>query len=498
MEQQFRIRQKGGTTLDVTQIGYAGPVTKKTDVKTAAADAVQSSKSAMFSDFLSTAGSAENMASKTSDGKDYMPQDADSGKQDAYDRYQYRDNTVDPAKETDVSGQVEELAEETKQLASDAVTAISQDLGVDEDDVVNAMEALGFTVFDLQSAQNLAELVKTLNGVEDDAQILLNADFGKALADVSELIASFAGENGMELSELSEFAKEFGDQQTDAVQTVAGQTDAEPMTAAAGQTEAEPVDAGHTDDQIPEQQKTVSVEDRRTPQQQEEPTEENAGTQTDEAVNAETVGARTDEKDSGKDDSPSSGKQESQDLSQSLAAALNEQPAEVAEAGSVTDIPEYTTVDAQDIIDQIVEQTKVILDTDTTTIEMQLNPENLGRILFSITSREGAVSAQLYAQNEAVSAALEAQIATLVENLNQAGVRVDAIEVSVAAHEFERNLEQNAKDDGEQERHEEGKKSARRSLRLDSLDDLSGLMTEEETLVARMMKENGNSVDFTA
>jgi flagellar hook-length control protein FliK len=108
------------------------------------------------------------------------------------------------------------------------------------------------------------------------------------------------------------------------------------------------------------------------------------------------------------------------------------------------------------------------------------------------------VSAQLYAQNEAVSAALEAQIATLVENLNQAGVRVDAIEVSVAAHEFERNLEQNAKDDGEQERHEEGKKSARRSLRLDSLDDLSGLMTEEETLVARMMKENGNSVDFTA
>jgi flagellar hook-length control protein FliK len=270
------------------------------------------------------------------------------------------------------------------------------------------------------------------------------------------------------------------------------------MTAAAGQTEAEPVDAGQTDDQIPEQQKTVSVEDRRTPQQQEEPTEENAGTQTDEAVNAETVGARTDEKDSGKDDSPSSGKQESQDLSQSLAAALNEQPAEVAEAGSVTDIPEYTTVDAQDIIDQIVEQTKVILDTDTTTIEMQLNPENLGRILFSITSREGAVSAQLYAQNEAVSAALEAQIATLVENLNQAGVRVDAIEVSVAAHEFERNLEQNAKDDGEQERHEEGKKSARRSLRLDSLDDLSGLMTEEETLVARMMKENGNSVDFTA
>jgi flagellar hook-length control protein FliK len=33
---------------------------------------------------------------------------------------------------------------------------------------------------------------------------------------------------------------------------------------------------------------------------------------------------------------------------------------------------------------------------------------------------------------------------------------------------------------------------------MDSLDDLSGLMTEEEVLAARIMKDNGNSVDFTA
>ena len=32
----------------------------------------------------------------------------------------------------------------------------------------------------------------------------------------------------------------------------------------------------------------------------------------------------------------------------------------------------------------------------------------------------------------------------------------------------------------------------------DGLDELSGLMTEEETLVAKMMAEQGNSVDFTA
>ena len=38
----------------------------------------------------------------------------------------------------------------------------------------------------------------------------------------------------------------------------------------------------------------------------------------------------------------------------------------------------------------------------------------------------------------------------------------------------------------------------RSHINLNELDGLSGLMTEEETLVAKMMAEQGNSVDFTA
>ena len=38
----------------------------------------------------------------------------------------------------------------------------------------------------------------------------------------------------------------------------------------------------------------------------------------------------------------------------------------------------------------------------------------------------------------------------------------------------------------------------RRNLKLDSLDELAGVMTEEEALVAQIMRDNGNSVDFTA
>ena len=41
-------------------------------------------------------------------------------------------------------------------------------------------------------------------------------------------------------------------------------------------------------------------------------------------------------------------------------------------------------------------------------------------------------------------------------------------------------------------------KQTRRSLNLSELDELSGLMTEEEQLVAQIMRDNGNQVDLTA
>ena len=52
----------------------------------------------------------------------------------------------------------------------------------------------------------------------------------------------------------------------------------------------------------------------------------------------------------------------------------------------------------------------------------------------------------------------------------------------------------------EEQQAEEREKAANatRHINLNELDGLSGLMTEEETLVAKMMAEQGNSVDFTA
>ena len=70
--------------------------------------------------------------------------------------------------------------------------------------------------------------------------------------------------------------------------------------------------------------------------------------------------------------------------------------------------------------------------------------------------------------------------------------------MTVGSHEFEKNLEQNAKRDEQQGEQQEKAAKATRRINLNDLDELSGLMTEEESLVAQMMADQGNSVDFPA
>ena len=69
--------------------------------------------------------------------------------------------------------------------------------------------------------------------------------------------------------------------------------------------------------------------------------------------------------------------------------------------------------------------------------------------------------------------------------------------MTIASHEFERNLEQNQQNpSGQQE--EEARQASRRNINLNSLDELEGALSEEENLVAKIMSEQGNSVNLTA
>lgn len=419
---------------------------------------------------------------------------SDSAQTDSYDRYRYKDKSVDAAKDTDTSDKTAAAKDKADQLAKDVVKIVSDDLGVDEEKVTDAMETLGLTELDLLNPQNLAQLAKELTGATDDAGLLLNADFKQLLSDVTALVEAFVEETGVSVETIAQLTEKMPEltvtagTDNGALQTETATSDGMTETDTEQSISDAHVDTVATDtaaaDADPENAKVLTED-------QNQPSDEPAEGELDQIITAEPVQRR-------QNDSATSETRGGQFTDQ-LANAVNEAMTEVNAAGEMSQTASYTSVDAIDVINQIVERVRISQGIDTTTIEMQLNPENLGRIYLNISSREGAVHAQLYAQNEDVKAALEAQIATLTENLNQAGVKVDAVEIAVATHEFERNLEQNAgSGEEQQEEAQERNQTSRRSLRLDGFDDPELTLSEEEALIAQMMKDNGNSVDFTA
>ena len=100
-------------------------------------------------------------------------------------------------------------------------------------------------------------------------------------------------------------------------------------------------------------------------------------------------------------------------------------------------------------------------------------------------------------ENEMVRAALESQMVTLKENFAQQGIKVEAVEVTVASHAFEQNLNGDESHANEQSAPEKRRGSRRITLSDLTMDNPEEELSDEDRIVAEMMRENGNTVDYT-
>lgn len=149
----------------------------------------------------------------------------------------------------------------------------------------------------------------------------------------------------------------------------------------------------------------------------------------------------------------------------------------------------------REIVTQVVEQIKVKVNADTTSMEVQLNPENLGKVNLTVVAKEGHLTAQFVTENEIARQALEGQIQQLRENLGEQGLKVDEVEVSVSNFDFSHSNQANAEE--QKQHHSQEQRKVQRNLNLNDTANLNDL-TEEEQLAARIMADNGNQVDYTA
>lgn len=401
-----------------------------------------------------------------------------------YERYSYQDKKLGSGRVPSISDQVDSAKEEMEQFSDDVVAAVSEKLGADPDDVKQLLDELGMTAFDLLNPANLAQVVMQWNGSEDSTALLLDTDFQNLLSQIGQLGGELMNQLHLEMNQMNELIAQMDVLQEpvqmeglelptdDVTQGVMG-------TAASADAIELPVDdAVETD----EAQMTTDIPEQTT-------------------AMAEEMPETTADNNAGDNDDGQRSMKQGTTQSELTQPEVLTQPAENQQVfdfttEAVSQVQSYTSVDTMDLIEQVAERMRVLAGSDETSMELQLNPENLGKVYLNVTEKEGTIRAQIAAQNEAVKQALEVQLADLQENLNQSGMKVTSIEITIATHEFERNLEQNQQ--GQDEQPDGQQQRQRRNLNLDSLDDLAGLMSEEETLVAQIMRDNGNSVDFTA
>lgn len=407
-------------------------------------------------------------------------------------------------KENSPTQKVEELQNQlgdTKDAFETGVKEILKDeLGVSDEQVEDAMSILGLQWMDLLNPASLSQLVTQLTGTEDACSLLMSEEFTNIMQNTDALVQSLSETLGIskdewvalqnQLAELTADFNETVDMADGGVQEIAPQTDAT-ITSQDTTVMAATVQMTHTTEETQNVQPEEETEDA-APVIQVNASED---AQTENNVSENASGEMGESAAQSQKTKESSVNEHAQNMEFQVRAEQ-----QTAAPEEVNKVASRTTIDVQDIMNQITEFAKVNLSSENSSIEMQLNPENLGKVYLHIAAtKEGNITAELAVSSETVKTALEAQIADLRTSLNQQGIKVDAVEVTIASHEFERNLEQNAAGEEQQgsQREESGRTAGRRLFRGE-LDELSGLMNEEEALAAQIMKDHGNTMDVTA
>lgn len=352
--------------------------------------------------------------------------------------------------------QEEENGEPDAALLSDVMQQILQQiteqLGVSPEEVLQAMDALGISAEDL--SQNMAALLSELTGT-DQMAVLTDESLYTQVSDlanaVEQTIEELADTLGMDKEQLTTLLQ-------DSVQNP------EKPVIVVEQESAAPVTDMQQESTGDQEVQTATTTDIEAEQPRETKRDENGNMQ-----------------------------QQMQDM-QKPAENLQQTQGSAIAAEQTTE--RFDLQRTQKIIDQIADYVKIHSSEKLTSMEIALNPASLGSVNLHVSSKGGVISAQLYAQDEAVRAALESQVAALKESLEAQGMKVDAIEITEHSHQLEQNLDQNG---GQQESAEAQKKSGRRLLNLDELPEEEAYeeeMTQAEKLQIEMMRMGGNKLNF--
>ncbi|MBR6535930.1 MAG: flagellar hook-length control protein FliK [Lachnospiraceae bacterium] len=375
------------------------------------------------------------------------------------------DSKVKDATVTQTEESAEVSVEETEAVSALMVQVqqvICEALGITEEQLTEAMEALGLDKADLTDRDSLQQLFLHVNQAEP-TEFLTNEElflsFNELVQDVEQTVetAGFTVEQVQDILKAAEPEAELADN-TEGPELVTEQP--EMVKEQATEPEADEL----------EQPLTEAAETKVSDTSSEAKTE----TGSDEAE-GHTAQAKKDG-----DTITVSTETDAEVRNVFIDALANHAVGQTGEADLAA------AAQVREIANQIMEQIKITIRPEQTNMELQLNPEHLGRVNLTITEKEGMMTAQFTTQTEVAKEAIESQMTALRESLQNQGIKVEAIEVTVSEFGFER--------DRQSEEHGNGEPEKRRKSGSFAVED-----TEEAApKMADYLNVTDSSVDYSA
>ncbi len=387
---------------------------------------------------------------------------------------------VEETDETQMTEETKEVVEEElNEKAEELVEEIAKELGVSVEDVEKVLEELGISMTGLFDKENLTQVVVVLSGAEDVTQIVMDEElFAKVndlLGKMEEMLTEVSDNTNVMVEELMEYVskEEFKGEvkmENSDVEVVKAEvvTEAEETDV----TEYTKVDADITEE-AGETENTVKV------------------TVSETSETAKSMGEHT---------HSDLSQNQAESNQQFLTNVTNNIVLQTEALNAENGMSPYLTFEAREIMQQIMDYIKVSVKPDMTSLQMQLNPEELGTLQIEVTNKNGMLTAQFTTQDESVKTIIESQLIQLKDNLNEQGLKVQAVEVTVASQQFDRNLDKNGNEGTTQEENQNAPKKQIRRINLNELDMEEGLEEADDAIriAADMMARNGNTIDFMA
>jgi flagellar hook-length control protein FliK len=117
---------------------------------------------------------------------------------------------------------------------------------------------------------------------------------------------------------------------------------------------------------------------------------------------------------------------------------------QVTETKSAFTMPQ--PVRNSEIIDQVVQQAKVIMGQDKSEMVIQLKPDHLGKLELKVVTEQGIVAAKFIAESQQVKEIIETNMQLLKDSLQKQGISIDGVSVQVGHDRRSEYQQQNSYD----------------------------------------------------